>query len=506
MNDSPAPLDFVRFSLPAKSFHRDGDLFRRSKNKVRFGQIALLFLLGGLPGIRAATAANSTEQSNWPQWRGPQGTGVAPVANPPVQWSETNNVKWKVKLPGSGTSTPIVWENRIFIETAIPTGKKPGPAAAEKAETPPGNDAASPAGPRRGGGMRAEKPTEIYQFALLALDRASGKTIWQKAAREEVPHQGHHPDHGFASYSPVTDGKLVFAYFGSRGLHCYDFEGNVKWQKNLGLMQTKMSFGEGSSPAISGNTIVVNWDHEGEDFIAAFDKNTGRELWRQPRDEETTWATPLIVAHEGKAQVVAVATKKVRSYDLATGKQLWEAPGLTPNVIPSPVAGQGMVFVTSGFRGSALMAIRLGRTGDLTDTDAIVWKHNKSTPYVPSPLLYDDRLYLYSGNNAVLSCFDAKSGRPLIDAERVEGLQGVYASPAGAAGRVYLVGRAGTTVVIKNADKLDILATNHLDDRFDASPAIAGQELFLRGHDSLYCIAEKQAVSAAAKTSTQKNL
>ena len=325
----------------------------------------------------------------------------------------------------------------------------------------------------------------------MSLDRQTGKTQWQKVAREEVPHEGHHRDHGYSSHSPVTDGKLVFAFFGSRGLYCYDLKGNLKWSKDLGRMRTRNAFGEGSSPAVHGNTVVINWDHEGEDFIAAFDKESGKELWRQLRDELTTWTTPLIVEHEGKAQVIVSASSRIRSYDLATGKQIWECGGMTGNVIPTPVAADGIVYLISGFRGNALLAIRLGRTGDLTDTDAIVWKHNKSTPYVPSPLLYGQRLYFVGNNNGIFSSFDAKTGKALFEAERIEALPGVYASPVGAGGRVYLAGRNGAAVVLKDSDKLEILATNRLDEKFDASPAVAGNELYLRGHEYLYCIAEK---------------
>jgi outer membrane protein assembly factor BamB len=338
--------------------------------------------------------------------------------------------------------------------------------------------------------MRAAAPKEAYQFALLCLDRQNGRTLWQKVAREELPHEGHHPEHGFASHSPVTDGQRVFAYFGSRGVHCYDLQGNLNWSKDLGRMRTKNSFGEGSSPALLGQTLVVNWDHEGEDFVVALDAATGQELWRQPRDEETSWATPLIVQHDGQAQVVTSATRKIRSYDLATGRLLWECAGMTANVIPTPVSADGVVYATSGFRGNALLAIRLGRTGDLSGTDAIVWSLNKATPYVPSPLLYEDRLYFFSGNNAVLTCCDAKTGRVLIDAEKLAELQGVYASPVAAAGRVYLVGRNGGTLVLKRSDQLEVLATNRLGDQFDASPAIAGKDLFVRGRENLYCLAE----------------
>jgi outer membrane protein assembly factor BamB len=456
----------------------------------------LLSALFALPLALAAAPAEPAKQAqNWPQWRGPLATGAAPEANPPQSWSPTQNIKWKVKVPGRGTSTPIVWGDQVFIQTAIPTGKKAPAAAAERAAAPVLAAPPRPApgrGRPGGGGMGVPPPTETYQFVLLCLDRQTGKTLWQKVAREELPHEGHHKDHGFSSHSPVTDGKHVYAYFGSRGLHCFDMQGNLKWQKDLGRMQTKMSFGEGSSPALHDDTIVVNWDHEGADFVAAFDKNTGQELWRQPRDEETSWATPLVVEHGGQAQVITCATSKVRSYDLKSGKPLWEVGPMTANVIPTPVAGDGMVYATSGFRGAQLYAIRLGGSGDLAGSNSIAWKHEKATPYVPSPLLYEGKLYFFSGNNGVLSIFDAKTGKPLLDTQRIEGLpRGVYASPVGAGGRVYLVGRDGTTVVIRYTKKLDVLATNALEENVDASPAIAGKELFLRGHEHLYCIAEK---------------
>jgi outer membrane protein assembly factor BamB len=235
--------------------------------------------------------------------------------------------------------------------------------------------------------------------------------------------------------------------------------------------------------------VVVNWDHEGEDFIAAFDKRTGKELWRNKREEATTWSTPLIVVHGGTTQAVVNATTRIRSYELHTGKQVWEAGGMTQNVIPTPVTGFDMVYALSGFRGNALLAIKLGKTGDLTDTDAIAWKHSKSTPYVPSPLLYGERLYFVGGNNAMLSCFNAKTGQAYYEAERLEGMSGVYASPIGASGRVYLPGRDGSVAVLKDSDKFEVLAMNKLDDKFDASAAAVGNQLFLRGHKFLYCIA-----------------
>lgn len=338
--------------------------------------------------------------------------------------------------------------------------------------------------------MRGEAPEHPYEFILMCLDRSTGKVMWQKVVTQEKPHEGHHQDHGFASHSPITDGERVYAYFGSRGLHCFDMEGALLWSKQLGQMQTRNSFGEGSSPALVGKALVINWDHEGEDFIVAFDKVTGTELWRRERDEPTSWSTPLAVQHEGKWQAVVSATNKIRSYDAETGEVIWECGGMTTNVIPTPLVKDGVLYAASGFRGSALLAIKLGGTGDLTGSDSILWSHDSRTPYVPSPVLYGDRLYFFSGNTGMLSSLDVKDGTVKMDAERVPGLSGVYASPVAAAGRLYLTGRGGEVVVIKPGDALEILASNKLDDRFDASPAIVGNQLFLRGHQFLYCLSE----------------
>lgn len=446
--------------------------------------------------LASAGAADQSDalQNGWTRWRGPLATGVAPAGTPPQTWSETENIKWKTKIPGFGTSTPIILGNRVFILTALKSGNAVDQASAPATPAPPAQldeGRQRGRGRRGGGGMRPETPTEAYQFVVLCLDRESGKIAWQKVAREEVPHEGHHRDHGFASASPVTDGEHVYAYFGSRGLYCYDLDGNLKWEKDFGDMQTRSGFGEGSSPALHGDTLVITWDHEGDDFVVALDKRTGKELWRKSRNEPTSWATPLIVEHDRKPQAIVNATERIRSYDLATGEVIWEAGGMTTNVIPTPVTGFGMVYALSGFRGAALQAIKLGRTGDLTGTDTIAWQHNRSTPYVPSPLLSGDRLYFYAGNNGILSCFDARTGKAHYQGQRVADLLGgVYASPVAANGRVYLVGRDGKTVVIKDAEFLQVLAMNKLEDKFDASAAIAGKELFLRGHQYLYCISE----------------
>jgi len=415
----------------------------------------------------------------WLTWRGPNRNGVSPKGNPPLKWSETENIKWKVKLTGDASnSSPIIFKDKIFFQTAIKTDKQGKP------EAPSANEGG---GRRRGRG--GSPPTNIYKFNLVCLDRNSGTEIWQKTVREVLPHQGHHGDHGFVSFSPVTDGKLVWTNFGSRGLHCFDLDGNLKWSKDLGRMNTIMGFGEGGSLAVAGDAVIVVRDHEGDSFIAALNKETGEIIWRKDRDEPTSWATPLHVEVNGKTQVVTSATNFIRSYDLETGNIIWQCSGQTRNVIPSPVLGFGMVYCTSGFRGSALQAIELGRTGDLSGTDAVKWQVDEATPYVPSPLFYDGRLYVCSVNQEVVSCYDAKTGEPHFVKQKMDEMKGVYASPAAAASRIYFVGRNGISYVLKPSDEFEVLAVNTLDDKIDCSPAFVGDEIYLKGKQNLYCIA-----------------
>ena len=434
-------------------------------------------------------------KKSWSQWRGPEMTGVAPYGEPPVEWGEDKNIRWKIEIPGKGHASPIVWDDKIFVSTAIETDTI---VESQKVETE--QQSTEPQRGRRGRG--GAKPTKAHKFVIFAIDRQDGKTLWQQTAREELPHEGTHAEGSWASNSPVTDGEHVYAYFGSRGLYCYDMQGNPVWEKDLGDMNTKRSFGEGSSPALYGNAIIVNWDHEGQSFIVALDKKTGEELWKVDRDEATSWATPIVVEHDGKPQVIISATNRIRSYDLATGKQIWECGGMTANVIPTPVVANGIAYFASGFRGNALLAIRLDMftsftddfvlraSGDITDSDAIVWRHDKDTPYAPSMLLYEDTLYFLLTNNGFLSCFDAKTGQEHYSRQKLEGISDTFVSPVGAQERVYLTGSNGTTLVIKRGPKFEILATNSLDDNFTASPAIVDKEIYLRGHKYLYCIAQ----------------
>lgn len=442
------------------------------------GWLALAATAEELPGAR---------DRQWPQWRGPLGTGVAPHADPPVEWSESKNIRWKVAIPGHGHASPIVWGDHVYVQTAVPTGRRveTGATSAPAAPEPPHDSG-------RGRGSTGPAPSELHEFVILALDRRTGRNVWQRTLCEALPHEGGHQTASHASGSPVTDGEYLIAYFGSRGLYALDMQGKVIWKRELGQMETRRGFGEGSSPALHGDTVVVTWDHEGQSFITALDKHTGEPRWRVERDEPTAWTTPVVVTVDDRPQVVASATNRIRGYDLATGALVWECGGMTGNVIPTPVVGHGVVYCASGFRGSALLAIRYAAArGDIAGSPAVLWEYDgKGTPYVPSPLLYGDLLYFLQENRAALTCVDARSGRAHYARERLEGLGDVYASIVGAADRLYIVDRDGRTLVLRHGPELKVLALNTLDESFNASPAIVDRELYLRGGKYLYCIAE----------------
>ena len=418
---------------------------------------------------------------NWPQWRGPLMTGEAPAGNPPVAWSETENIAWKTAIPGAGHATPVVWGHRVFVLTAVPD---------EAAVVKPADSTQAQG---RRSWMRAKKADRLYHFTVLCIDLLSGRTLWNTVVHSQLPHEGTHGDGSWASPSPVTDGEHVYAFFGSFGLFCLDFDGNVVWQRDLGDMKIRATFGEGSSPALFGDRLIIQWDHEGDSFIVALDKNSGDELWRRPRDERTAWSTPVVTEVDGRPQVLVNATGAMRGYDLETGAVVWEATGMTVNVIPVPLVHKNIAVFMSGFRGQAMTAVRLsGARGQLDGTDHIAWTFNQDTPYTPSGLLYQNRLYFYKQNRGSMTCVNAGDGSVLWGPVKLEGQKTVYASPVAASNRIYTVGREGVAHVLTGGDVFKILSTNSLDDGFDASPVIVGDRLLLRGRKSLYCIAREK--------------
>lgn len=429
--------------------------------------------------VAAATAtfADSPDADHfWPQWRGPLGTGVAPHADPPIHWDEKTNIRWKIKLPGKGHSSPVVWHDRVFVTAAVPFG-----------EAVPPRLSGAP-------GAHDEVPvTNTHEFMVMAIRRRDGKILWKRTVRQQIPHAGGHYTASLASSSPVTDGDRLFAFFNSYGLYCLDLQGELLWEKDLGRMHPLHSHGEGSSPALYRDTLIINWDHQGPSFVVAFDVATGNRRWKVERDDVSSWTTPIIVEHAGKPQVIVSGSQLVQSYDLTTGRVIWKCAGLSvKNVVSSPVAAGNMVFTGSSYDRPAMLAIRLdGAAGDITGSDHLVWTRKRGAPYVPSPLLYDGSLYFIAHFQPVLTRVDAITGRDQPGAFRLNGLRHVFASPVAAANRLYITDRDGTTLVLSHDNKPQTLASNRLDDSFSATPALAGREIYLRGEQYLYCIARE---------------
>lgn len=424
-----------------------------------------------------ACGISGEPENNWPQWRGPDANGVAPSGNPPVTWSEQENIKWKSEIPGKGHATPIIWGDRIILLAAVPTEKKVEPE--EPADQGEENQWMSPT-----------STDYIHRFAVICVNRQDGSIAWQTSVREELPYNAIHQFGSWASNSPVTDGEHIFAYFGSYGLYSLDMNGNIIWDRDLGRLEKVMNFGEGSSPVLYKDKLIIVRDHQGPSSIYVLDKRTGETIWESERDEISAWATPLVYEFEEHVQILTSATNRIRSYDLETGEIIWECSGMTRNVIPTPVFHDGIVYLASGFRGSALFAIDLSKaTGDITDSDAILWKYDQNTPYTPSIIVNDGRIYFLKLNNGYLTCLDAADGREIYANQPLEGIKNIFTSPVAVDDRLYIAGMEGNTCVVKQGDSFKVLAENQLDDNFIASPVVIGNELFLRGYKYLYCLA-----------------
>ena len=402
---------------------------------------------------------------NWSHWRGPTGNGSSDSAHPPIEWNATKNVKWKTPIPGQGSGSPVVWEDRVFIVSAV--GKE---------------------GAR---GFDGQNFSELA-FNIYCFDRESGKVRWKRTATTATPHEGTHSTNGFASASPCTDGKHLYAHFGSRGLYCYTMEGELVWKRDdLGKMETRRGFGEGSSPTLEGNKILVPWDHEGPSALFALNKLTGKTIWKTDRDEPSAWSTPHVVEYDGKKQVILNGENCIRGYDLESGKELWRYNGDSSRPVATAVSVDGVTIVGGGRRTKFFGAFHLDGKGDLKGTKHLAWSWEKNIPDIASPLLSGKRLYFHNKKSAQLSCVEPLSGKAHYTAGKIPGLSTLYASPIAAGGHVYITGRSGTTVVIKDSEKLEIVATNSLEEGVDTTPAAVGNELFIRSEKHLFCLASE---------------
>ena len=401
------------------------------KIKLLCGAALLCALIGS--GLRA---------DNWPQFRGPQGQGVARASKLPLKWDARTNVRWKTALPGAGHASPVVWGERIFL------------TAYDKA---------------------------ARRLLLLCLDKTSGKIRWRRAvpaAQVEAVHEANTP----ASSTPVTDGEHIYVWFNSAGLFCFDFAGKLVWEKRLKMLP--IEWGSASSPILHGDLLLLNCDSDAEDFLLAVDKYTGRTVWQTPRTEvERAWATPFM----WNGQIIVSGAGSLRAYEPQTGKEVWRVAGLPRWLGPTPVAGNGLLYVAANGRApeNFLLALRPGGSGDVTQSH-IAWRYDHEINAVPSPVVVGEHLFTVR-NGGIVACLNALTGA-LLWQERLAARGDYYASPVVADGKLYVLSEEGVTSVLAAAPTFQLLSANPLDERCLASPAIADGCIFIRSDDSLFCI------------------
>jgi outer membrane protein assembly factor BamB len=419
------------------------------------------------------------QSSNWPGWRGPS-AGVSTEKNLPVEWDQSKNILWKTPLAGRGHSSPIIWGNKVFLTTAIEGPMIPGKRAVQHIR----------------GGQVWVHPDSVggdrsYTLKVVCLNRDTGKIVWEQTAYEGTVHDDRHRKNTYASSTPATDGRYVFAFFEAEGLYCYDLDGRLVWKTSLGKI-AKMGMGHGMSPVLFEDLVIIQCDQEdggpeANSFIAALDKKSGREVWRVSRTHRKSWATPLLVKSAARWELVTSGAETIIAYDPGTGKELWRSKGVESHAIPSPVVGHNMVFVTAGSQAKRAVAIKLGGSGDLTDTPGVVWKYQKGTAYVPSPILFGDYLYLMS-DKGLLTCLDAKTGEVKYEGGRVPVPATFTASPVAFDDKILLTSEDGDTFLIKAGPSHEVLRTNSIGEPVYASPAISQGKIFIRGEKHLYCI------------------
>ena len=436
--------------------------------------------------LTIVAAGTTASAQNWPSFRGPNASGVADGKPTAVKWNAATgeNVAWKAPVDGVAVSSPIVWGNRVFVSTAISGDPKQGIRTGQYGDVEPITD------------------TSKHTWHLIALDKATGKVVWDRTAAEGIPKTKRHPKSSQASATPVTDGRHVVVSFGSEGLYGFDFEGKQLWKKDLGILNSGWFFdpdyewGIGSSPIIWNNLVIVQCDIQKRSFVAAFDVATGNEKWRTAREEIPSWSTPAIFESNGKTELVTQATTFIRGYDPANGKELWRLSGNSEIAIPTPIVGPGVIIVTNGYRGvQPIFAIKPGASGDITlakdqtQNASIAWSTTRGGPYIPTPVIYGDHLYVLQ-INGVLAAYNVRTGERLYQ-ERVGPGGSFSASPVAGDGKIYLTSEDGDVFVVKAGPKYELLATNHMGQVVMATPAISDGILIIRGLKDVVAIRQK---------------
>ncbi len=436
----------------------------------------------------AVTAVCSAQ--NWPQFRGPVASGVADGKPLATTWNAEKNegILWKTPIPGLSHSSPIVWGDRVFVSTAVSSDPKSDLKVGLYGDVEPSKDQSS------------------HKFKLYALDKKTGKIVWEVTSYEGVPKTKRHPKSSYAAASPVTDGKNIVVLFGSEGLYCYDFAGKLIWKKDLGVLDAgwfydpDYQWGTASSPVIYKDTVIVQADIQKDSFIAAYSLKDGKQVWKTMRDELPSWGTPTVYEGAPRAEIFTQATHFTRGYDPASGKELWKLGPNSEVTAPTPIVANGLVFVTNGYRGiQPVYAIKPGGSGDLTlprgktTSDFIAWSLLKGGPYMPTPVIYGDQMYICQ-NGGILLSLNVKTGETIYQ-QRFKTVNGYSGSPVAGDGKVYFPGEDGDVNVVKAGPKYELLATNPLGEILMASPAISDGILFFRAQHSLFAIAPPAATA-----------
>jgi outer membrane protein assembly factor BamB len=439
--------------------------------------VAFIVLAAGFTAARA---------QNWPQFRGPNATGVTEGPAKPVKWdaSTSTNVRWKTAIPGLSHSSPVVWGDKIFVTTAV--------SSAPKDET------------RFGlyGDVEPVKDDPKHAWKVFAIDKSTGKILWERTAYEGIPKVKRHPKSSHAASTPVTDGKYLIANFGSEGLYAYDFDGKLLWKQDLGVLDSGWFYDVdyqweyGSSPIIYKNLVIVQADIQKNSFIAAYDIKTGKLAWKTPREELPSWGTPTIYEGKQRAELIANGTKAIRGYDPATGKELWRLGPMSEITTPTPFVAHDLIFVTSGYPPvQPIYAIRPGGNGDLTLKDGkessefVAWSKQRGGPYMATPIVYGELLYSCS-LQGVLTAYNAKTGERVYQ-ERLGGTGGAFtASPVASDGKIYLASEDGDVFVVKAGPKYELLAKNPVGEVMMATPAISDGLVIVRTVSHLFAFGE----------------
>jgi outer membrane protein assembly factor BamB len=426
--------------------------------------------------------ATSSKAGDWPQFRGPNGSAVSAEKALPIEWSAEKNVVWKVKVPGYGWSSPVVWGDKLFVTTAV----------ADRQSRPVDSTQW-----RDGSGQILNT---VYRWEIYCLNATDGKMLWKRTAVERRPAIPMNTCNTYASETPVADGERVYISFGMHGLFCYDFAGNLLWKKDLGTFRMENNHGTGASPAFDGQRLYVQCDNDEKSFLAALDAKTGEQRWRVDRTEVSGWSTPLIWKNKARTEVVCLGRKRVQAYDPATGKALWELGGMNGQAMASPTASDDLLFAGTGGQfggGRPLFAVKAGAAGDATlppgaaSSANVAWSLPKAGPLVATPLLFAGNLYVLELALGMVNCYDAQSGKQLYR-ERLPQARGFFASPWPHAGKVFCLDEDGRTFVLQAGAEFKLLGRNDIGETCWASPALSGDAVLLRGIEHLYCIKYKR--------------